>query len=140
MDWLALDPMASQAGNVPNTYTVQGGGFKINYATSGFDGKPHFSFMAHGQSLNLSGDEIRTTSTDLGTLVSVTTKTTVDSGYTTFTLIVPHVNWGTSFPARISSQGIITRHKTGMQPGLRLGQTASNSAVCLQGTASWITY
>jgi hypothetical protein len=119
---------------------LQGEGFKINYATSGFDGKPHFSYKAHGQSLNFSGDQIRTTSTDLGTLVSVTTTRTVDLGYTTFTLIVPHVNMGTNMSVRISSHGAITRHKMAPLRGYPLGQTEYNSAVCLQGTASWITY
>jgi hypothetical protein len=120
--WLALavSPGSALAENTPNLFTLQGGGVKINYSTSGFDGKPHFTYQTSSQTLNFSGSQIRTASTELGTLVTVSITITVDSGSTSFTVLVPHVNLGHNFSSHLSSQGIITRHKLAPLPGLPL--------------------
>ena len=76
----------------PNLYTLSGKHIHITYSTSGFDAKPHFNYQDPQQTLNFSGDEIRSVETDVGTIVSVTIRLTVDTGGSTFSVLLPHVN------------------------------------------------
>ena len=77
---------ASQPGNQatqpPNLYQLSGKHLNITYSTSGIDGKPHFSYQDLQQTLNFTGDQIRSVETEIGTLVTVTIRMTVDTGGT----------------------------------------------------------
>lgn len=137
---LAVSSWSAMAENIPNSYTLQGGGVKVNYSVSGFDGKPHFTYQTSSQTLSFSGDQIRTTSTEFGTIVSVTLTIRVDSGSTSFTLLVPHVNLGTNLTSHIASEGLITRHKLAPLRGLPLGQTEVYTPFCMQGTANYLSF
>lgn len=89
----------------PNLYNFTGYNSKgdkvtINYSTSSFTGKPLFNYQEQKQTLNFAGDEIRTVDTEIGTLVTVTIKKTVDTGNTTFSLLIPRVNLGSSIEVK----------------------------------------
>src|SRR5262249_4278839 len=56
----------------PNLYQLQGKHLHVSYSTSGFDGRPHFTYQDAHQNLNFAGDDIRTVQTEIGTLVTVT--------------------------------------------------------------------
>ena len=75
-----------------NMFTAAGGSLHVSYSTNGIDGKPHLSYQDPVRSLSFTGDEIRRVEGDLGAVVSVTIVRTVDSGSTSFSLLVPHVN------------------------------------------------
>src|SRR3954471_17936592 len=76
-----------------NMFSLAGGGLHVSYSTTGIDGKPHFSYQDSLRTLSFRGDEIRVAEVvDLGTVVSVTIARTIDSGSTTFSLLVPRVN------------------------------------------------
>ena len=137
---LALLPWAARADTVPNLYELEGCRIHIVYSTSGIDGKPHFSYRDGQKTLNFSGPEIRTADTEIGTLVTVTTVKTVDTGSTTFTLVVPRVNVGQYQKARIATQGIRTIHKFSVLHGMNRGQTEINSTATLTGTASSVAF
>src|SRR5262245_13548259 len=77
------------ASRQPNLYQLSGDGIEVTYSTSGFDGKPHLSYQDAMQSKQFAGDQIRTVKTEIGTLVTVTIFLTVDSGSTSFTLLLP---------------------------------------------------
>src|SRR5690242_7694524 len=83
---------ASSALVSANLYDLAGHSLHVNYATSGFDGKPHLSYQDAHQSLSFSGDQIETVEARLGHLVSVVIRSSVDAGSTTFSLLVPRVN------------------------------------------------
>src|SRR5205807_8186817 len=76
----------------PGLFTLRGGHLYIVFAPSAVDAKSHLAFRDATQTLNFSGDQIRTVDTEIGTMVTVTIQMTVDTGSTSFTLFVPQVN------------------------------------------------
>jgi hypothetical protein len=96
---------------VSNFYQVHGGGLQITYITQSGDGQPLFTYQDPVRTLEFSGDQIRTVGTEAGTLVTVTIIQTVDTGSTTFSLLVPLVNLDETLEALIKTEGITTDHK-----------------------------
>lgn len=123
----------------PNVYELAGGGIGITYLPTGAGGLAHFTYHDSQRTLSFSGSEVRKVEIpDLGTVVSVTIVKTVDSGSTTFSVLIPKVNLpdrrgATTF---ISSEGITTLHKFSIAPGLNQGQRDIYSVTTLRGTAS----
>lgn len=124
----------------PNQYILQNGNLKINYSTTGIDGKPHLSYQSKTQTLNFSGDQIRTVGTEIGTLVTVTTQMTIDTGSTSFTVLIPHVNLDSTLLATIKTEGNSTHHKFSMIPNLNRGQLDTYNYFALSGTASFVNF
>ena len=94
----------------PNLFRLHGTNLQVIYSTSGFDGKPHLQYHDVFQTLHFSGDQIRTLPSEIGTLVTVTIRMTVDTGSTVFTLLVPHVNLEdeSNTPVNITTYGFTT--------------------------------
>jgi hypothetical protein len=91
------------------------------------------------RSLNFKGSEIRIAEVpDIGTLVSVTIFLTVDSGSSTFTVLLPVVNLaatpGSSAP--VSTDGITTAHHFSVVQAFDHGQQESYGLTPLTGTGS----
>lgn len=125
----------------PNLYNVSGGGIHVVYSTSGIDGKPHLSYHDAFRSLSFTGDQIRTVPvSDLGTIVSVTTFMTVDTGSTTFSLLLPAVNLGTSLSVPISTDGITTAHRFSVIPAFSHGQREFYTVTPMTGTAAHVVF
>lgn len=115
-DQAALDAAtlvaASLPPRVPNFYQVSGDGITVTYSTSSFLGGPHFQYQQGTINRTFSGSEIQVTDVPLlGTVVSVLISLTVDSGSTSFSLLIPRVNLGTSMAVDITTLGISTEHK-----------------------------
>ena len=113
------DPITTPA---PNQYVLHGDKLHITYSTTGVDGKPHFSYQDKTQSLEFSGDQIRTVGTEIGTLVSVTTLMTVDTGSTSFSVLLPRVNLDSTLQAGIRTEGVGVQHKFSIIPEFNRGQ------------------
>src|SRR5258708_9248980 len=61
----------------------------------GVGGEPHFSYHDSHRTLEFAGNQIeRAEVPDLGTVVSVTLLRSVDSGWTSFSVLLPRVNLG----------------------------------------------
>jgi hypothetical protein len=135
---------ASHAANLFSLHNnvIQGGQFSLNvsYSTSGFDGKPHFHYQDTHQTLNFVGDQIRTVESDAGMLVSVTLRQTVDSGSTTFSLIIPTVLLEPPAKVPIATLGITTVHRRSIVPQFNLGQMETYSVSQLEGTAEFVEF
>src|SRR3954453_2986207 len=125
---------------VPNLYQVHNNQLHISYTTSGIDGKPHFHYQDASQSLSFSGDQIRSETTEIGTLVSVRIRMTVDSGSTSFSLLVPTVNLPANQSMTIHTIGITTVHRFSIAPVLNSGQTELYSVAVLTGTAQHVVF
>ena len=98
----------------PNRYSVQtaDGKTKVDYETSSFIGQPVLNLtQSPGPIRHFAGSQIRTLSTEIGTLVSVTTQLTVDAGSTSFSVLIPAITL-TSVQDRqsFSTDAVITRH------------------------------
>lgn len=132
--------MSASATRQPNLFQLSGHHLHVSYATSGIDGKPHFTYQDVHQSLNFSGDEIRRDDSDLGAIVSVSIRRTVDQGSTTFSLLVPRVNLGTAQSAAIRTVGITTIHRLSLVPALDQGQQDLYTVTRLGGSASLVQF
>ena len=126
--------------HTPDFYQLHGDQLHISYSTTSFDGKPRFDYQDATQTHTFEGDQIRTVTTELGTLVTVTICMTIDRGSTTFTLLVPTVNLGSSQQVPIDTQGITTIHRFSIVPAFNQGQTELYRVTPLAGTASFINF
>ena len=124
----------------PNYYDVQSGNLHITYATTGIDGKPHLTYQNGKKILNFKGDQIRAVGIDIGTLVTVTTINSVDTGWTTFSLLVPTVNLDASLQAPITTQGITTATRFSVIPQFNTGQVNNYQFKNLAGVAKLVYF
>src|SRR5262249_51889504 len=122
----------------PNFYQLSSRSIHVTYSTNGIDGKPHLSYQDARQTLSFAGEEIRVAESDLGTIVSVAIRRTVDSGSTTFSLILPRVVLADLPPCPIPTRGITVVHRFSVVPAFNRGQLDSYAVVKLHGTASII--
>jgi hypothetical protein len=128
------------APSKPNLYDLHGYQLHITYSTTSIDGKPRFQYQDQFQTLQFSGDQIRTVDSEIGTLVTVTIRLTPDLGSTSFTLLVPQVNLNQSLQSQITTFGITTLHRFSIAPQLDLGQTEHYTVVELSGTAALVAF
>jgi hypothetical protein len=126
------------ARSLPNLYDLHGHHLHITYSTSSIDGKPLFQYHDPFQTLQFSGDQIRTLDSEVGTLVTVTIRLTTDFGSTSFTLMVPQVNLDQSSESQITTFGITTLHRFSIAPQLDRGQTEHYTVAELSGTAAFV--
>jgi hypothetical protein len=127
----------------PNLYQLSGGHLHVSYlthsgpATPQFpQGPPHFTYQDESQILSFSGSNVEVVQTELGQIVSVRIRLTVDSGSTTFSVLVPRVNLVPGQPAQVHTEGITAIHRLSLAPGLNHGQQDHYSVTPLHGTAS----
>ncbi|MEH2025888.1 hypothetical protein [Nostoc sp.] len=134
-----LSAKASEA--VPNLYQLQCKNISITYSTTSFGGKPLFTYKDKQQILNFQGtDEIRSVETEIGTLVTVTIRKTVDTGNTVFTLILPRINLGKSNSAPVEIKGITTTNLFSVIPKFNQGQRQTYTTIHLTGTAEAVAF
>ncbi len=131
---------AARPVNTPDLYQLHGDQLHITYSTTSIDGKPRFDYQDASQTLAFEGDQIRTITTEIGTLVTVTICMTIDRGSTTFTLLVPTVNLDPSNQVRIEAKGITTIHRFSIVPAFNQGQTELYTVSPLTGTASFVNF
>jgi hypothetical protein len=119
--------------NLSNTAT----GLQVSYSVAG----PHLRYHQGPVVQDFTANDIRVVEVpDLGTLVSATIHMTIDSGSTTFTLLLPRVN----LPAPpvlpgavpVTTDGITTLLRFSTVLALQHGQQETYTVTPLQGTAS----
>jgi len=118
----------------PNLWILQGGSIHIRYSTTG----PNFFYHDSVRTHDFKGQEVRVVQVpDLGTLVSVTVFLTIDSGSTTFTVLLPIVNLPAQplSSAPVSTDGITTAHHFSLLPAFQHGQQEFYSVTPMTGTA-----
>lgn len=119
--------------NFSNTAT----GLQVSYSVAG----PNLHYHQGAVVKDFTGNQIRVAEVpDLGTLVSVTIQMMVDSGSTTFTLLLPIVNLPAppALPAAVpvTTDGVTTLHRFSTVLALQNGQQEFYTVTALQGTAS----
>jgi hypothetical protein len=137
---IPLAPSHALEVKTPNLYQLQGQGVKITYSTTSFDGKPRLDYQDKQQKLKFVGDQIRTTSLEIGTLITVTTRMTVDTGSTSFSVLIPAVNLGQNQSTQVVTNGITTVNRFSINPALLQGQTQTYTVIRLQGTAQSVQF
>jgi hypothetical protein len=119
----------------PNLYQLSGHHLHVTYSPSGVDGKPTLTYQDAHQSKSFKGDEIRPVECDLGTLVSVTLRMTVDVGSTTLSVIIPRMRISPTSVAAVHTECITTVHSTPFAPQTVQGQLDTYTVTSLRGTA-----
>jgi hypothetical protein len=108
------------------------------------DEPPHLTYHDSHRTLSFHGDEIRSVDVrDLGTVVSVTIVLTVDTGSTTFTLLLPRVNIASQGPLTsvpVSTEGITTVHAGPFGPPFGHAQEEFYTVTPLTGTAAFVAH
>jgi hypothetical protein len=127
--------------STPNRYLLSGGGIVVHYTTTGIDGKPHFLYH-HGAVAKafVGTDEIQAIETALGTVVSVAILMTIDTGSTSFSVLIPRVNETAGQRTVINTEGITTTHRFSVIPALDQGQLDAYTVVPLHGTADIVAF
>lgn len=128
--------------NEPNQFDLHGigcrcTGIHITYSTTSITGKPIFNYTDSNGTHNFTGDQIRTLKTEIGTLVTVTLKLTVDTGNTTLTLLVPDIKLQGS-AQEFKTIAIITTKRTAFLP--IKGALEYYEVIDLQGTADSVLF
>src|SRR5215468_1867125 len=100
----------------PNRYVLQreNGFDKVDYETSSFIGQPTLVLTLGSPTSparQFTGSQIRTVATEIGTLVTVTTNMTIDTGATSFSVLIPAITL-TSITdhVKFASEAVVTTH------------------------------
>jgi hypothetical protein len=112
----------------------------VTYTTTSLDGKPTMTYQDPHEGKSFRGDEIRTVECDLGTLVSVTLRMTVDSGSTSLSVFIPRMRINLGEHAAVRTECVTTVHRFAIAPQLLHGQLDTYSVVALHGTAQAVVY
>ena len=123
------------AATKPNLYELSGDGIKITYTLEPILGGPQFNYDDGKLSRLFKGDEIRTEDTEIGTLVSVTIHLEIDTGSTSFTVVIPKVGLGQSTSEPITTIGITTVHRRRVPGPTPQGQDDLYTVHPMKGTA-----
>ncbi len=125
----------------PNLYQLQGGEIHVLYTTSGFDGKPAFSYQDAKSSYNFTGDQINVAETPIGQVVTVIIRSTIDAGSTSFSVLIPKVNLTAGGQqAQINTDGITTVHRSSILPSALRGQVELYTFTPMNGTAEKVDF
>jgi hypothetical protein len=98
----------------PNRYALQSndGSTKVDYETTTFIGQPVLNLtQGPGPVRHFSGSQIRTLNTEIGTLVTVTTHITIDTGSTSFSVLIPAISLSAvANQKKFTTEAIVTSH------------------------------
>src|SRR6476469_4735160 len=126
----------------PNRYVLQNsdGTTKVDYETSSFIGQPTLNLMQGpgGPIRHFAGSQIRTLNSEVGTLVTVTTQLTVDTGSTSFSVLIPAISLtAISDHETFATEAIVTSH-TGPNSVPPTGVHEKYHFIAMSGEASFV--
>lgn len=126
----------------PNRYVLQSsdGTVKVDYETSTFVGQPTLNLTqgAGGPIRHFAGAQIRVLNSEIGVLVTVTTRMTIDTGSTSFSFLIPAISLkAVSDRQTFSTEAIVTSH-TGPNSAPSLGVHETYTFIQLKGEASFV--
>lgn len=125
----------------PNRYVLQSqdGKTKVDYETTSFIGQPVLNLtQGPGPIRHFTGSQIRTINTEIGTLVTVTTHMTVDTGSTSFSVLIPAISLAVvSDHKAFATEAIVTAH-TGPNSVPSTGVHETYQFIPMKGEASFV--
>jgi len=124
----------------PNRFVLQSsnGQIKVDYESTSFIGQRILNLtLGSGPTRHFVGSQVRTLDTEMGTLVTVTTHITVDTGATSFSVLIPDVSLKSiGDHETFATEAIVTTHSGPNSPPTAVHETYQ--FVPLQGTASFV--
>jgi hypothetical protein len=128
----------------PNRFVLQSsdGHTRVDYETSSFIGQPTLNLKQGpspiGVIRHFAGSQIRRRNTEIGTLVSVTTQVTIDTGSTSFTVLIPAITLtAVSDHKTFATEAIVTSH-TGPNSVPSTGVHETYQFIPLSGEATFV--
>lgn len=125
----------------PNRFVLQSsdGKTKVDYETSSFIGQPVLNLsQGPGPIRHFAGSQIRTLNTEIGTLVSVTTQLTVDTGSTSFSVLIPAITLtAVGDQKAFTTDAIITTH-SGPNSVPQTGVHETYQFIAMKGEANFV--
>jgi hypothetical protein len=125
----------------PNRFLLQSsdGKTKVDYETSSFIGQPTLNLtQAPGPIRHFVGSQIRTINTEIGRLVTVTTHISVDTGSTSFSVLIPAISLtAISDHKAFSTDAVVTAH-TGPNSVPSTGVHETYQFIPMKGDASFV--
>jgi hypothetical protein len=125
----------------PNRFVLQSqdGKTKVDYETSSLVGQPVLNLtQGPGPIRHFSGSQIRSRSTEIGSLVTVTTQTSVDTGSTSFSVLIPATTLASASDQKaLATEAIVTTH-SGPNSVPSTGVHETYQFIALKGEASLV--
>jgi hypothetical protein len=125
----------------PNRFVLQSsdGKTKVDYEKTSFVGQPILNLtQGTGPTRHFSGSQIRTANLEIGTLVTVTTQMTIDTGSTSFSILIPAITLTSiSDQKAFSTEAIVTSH-SGPNSIPSTGVHETYQFIPMKGEASFI--
>ena len=98
----------------PNRFVLQSqdGFTKVDYETTSLVGQPILNLsQGSGPTRHFSGSQIRSRNTEIGRLVTVTTQVSVDTGSTSFSVLIPATSLAAATDHKtLTTEAILTSH------------------------------
>ena len=127
----------------PNRFVLQShdGKTKVDYETSSFLGQPTLNLTEGGGPIrHFAGSQIRALNTEIGTLVTVTTRVTIDTGSTSFSVLIPAITLKSlSDQEAFTTEAIVTNH-TGPNSVPQTGPHERYQFIPMKGEASHLVF
>lgn len=126
----------------PNRYVLESGDgtIRVDYETTSFIGQPILNLTQGpgGPIRHFAGSQIRTRNTEIGTLVTVTTRLTTDTGSTSFSVLIPAISLtAVSDNKTFATEAIITSH-AGPDSVPSAGVLETYTFIPLRGEATFV--
>ena len=125
----------------PNEYVLQSnnGNIKVTYETTGLLGQPILNLtQSPGPVRHFTGSQIRAVNTEIGTFITVTTQLTVDTGSTSFSILIPAVSLNSiSSQQAFTTEAVVTHH-TGPNSIPSTGVHETYQFIPMKGAASFV--
>jgi hypothetical protein len=125
----------------PNRFVLHSndGKTKVDYETSSFIGQPILNLtQTPGPTRHFVGSQIRKINTEIGTLVTVTTLLSIDTGSTSFSVLIPAITLtAISDQKAFSTDAIITAH-SGPNSVPATGVHETYQFIPMKGEASFV--
>ena len=127
----------------PNRFVLQSsdGKTKVDYETTGFAGQAVLNLtQGPGPIRHFAGAQIRAQSSEIGTLVTVTTHMTIDAGSTSFSVLIPSITLAALGDHRdFKTEAIVTAH-AGPLSMPHTGVHETYQFIALKGQASAVVF
>lgn len=129
---LAVNPARPSNASAANHFQLSGAGLRITYDDAA---GPVLVYQDGQQSRTFRDGQIVTIETPVGRLATVVLIPTVDTGSTTFSLLLPPVRVASDGVAPVVTEGITTVHRFSVVPSAMLGQLDEYNFTALEGSA-----
>jgi hypothetical protein len=123
----------------PNSFLLRGDDVQVNYSTTSIDGKPRFTFKKGKKTLDFAGNQISSSTVNIGTLVSVVIAAVPDRSTTTFSILLPAIRLPESKRQAFRTFGLTTVAKTTIE-GPPVGAQQTYTSVALRGSARLVAF